>query len=635
MSLGHLERLHDTIERPDGDTLDYWWIYAAPAEADGSRPTPDTEFVPYHASHEGISCVDDVARIAVAYLSHYELARDEHSRKRARQALDFVMYMQESDGTFLNFVTDPRMNEVVFGDPDPDVVDGITVDGTGTSVASLSFWSSRACWALGEAYTTFVEEDPHYCDRLRDHLASYLDALEADPLTRYQEYEQVRGREVPAWLPGGTTYIAAPAVLGLAAYCRAGDDERARSALRAIATGIHECRSGDAVEYPFGAHLSTPHGMPWHTWGLRQSAALARAGDVLDEPTFVESARREVTALHSLHATSDAQIASFGPAPLPYHQLSYGTDALVQGCTELWRATDEAVFARMGAHLASWYCGTNVRGAAMWDQSAGRGYDGIYQDAVDWNAGAESTVAAVRTMLDLERYPGSSPTEQTVDVVDDRSCVIADAARGKMDERATRLDPDGVDAVFFGGRVVKIFNDGLLRVDPPLDAGEYRPALVVNRTIAPESTCHVRIGEQQRTADIGGAEESHYELVALDPVDVAADETVAVTYRGARDRSARVDVLVFHPAVAWRTIRIGENRVGAIARSVVDDRRSISIPLPGPEAWPLAVNRLDSVGQVSNGDDGVVDERDDTGQVTVPVEPRGVTLVESLPLSDE
>ena len=49
-----------------------------------------------------------------------------------------------------------------------------------------------------------------------------------------------------------------------------------------------------------------------------------------------------MAALHTLHCSCEGQIAAFGPAPLPYHQFSYGTDALVHGCTGLWRATGDA-----------------------------------------------------------------------------------------------------------------------------------------------------------------------------------------------------------------------------------------------------------------------------------------------------
>ena len=98
----------------------------------------------------------------------------------------------------------------------------------------------------------------------------------------------------------------------------------ARTALRQLADGLRETGSGDTVTYPFGAHIATPPGQPWHTWGLRQPPALARAGDVFGADEYVEAARNKVAALHTLHCSCEGQIAAFGPAPLPYHQFSYG-----------------------------------------------------------------------------------------------------------------------------------------------------------------------------------------------------------------------------------------------------------------------------------------------------------------------
>jgi hypothetical protein len=665
MYLDHLEELHDTVERPDGDPLHYWWIYAAPEPVVEAYPSTDTEYEPFPASHEGITCVDDVARIVDVYLSHYRLVGDDHSRRRARQGVEFVRYMQQTDGTFLNFVTDPSLNERIFGEADPDVVEGIRVDGTATSEASLRFWSSRACWALGEAYEVFVDEDPAFAEAISESIHSYLGALEDGPLADYGEYEQRRGRTLPTWLPGGGSYVAAPTVLGLSAYCRAAraddgtasdggtqvqsGDQRAARALRQLADGIRDCRSGNAITYPFGAHVSEPPGKPWHTWGLRQAAALARAGAVLDEPDYVDSARREVTALHSLHLTNDGQIASFGPVPHPYHQLSYGTDALVQGCTELWRATGEDAFAYMGGQFATWYCGNNVAEATMWDPDAGRGYDGLYEDTIDWKAGAESTLAAVRTMLDVERFPEPTHPPDTVQVADSHSQAIADTETGTVDGAATRLNPGGSEAVFTGGRVVKVFEDGSVTVTPDFEPDEYRPYVVVSRTIAPDATAVVTIGDERQTVALGGAPESHYEVIALDTVEMRGDERVTVGYSGAQDRAAKVDALVFHPAVAWRSIHVDEEWTAAIARSVVEEERSVSLQVPpevvepgnGPlnpddtppadGSEPLSVRALDRDGFLAHREDRelAATDRDDAETVTVTVEPCGITIVRS------
>ena len=55
---------------------------------------------------------------------------------------------------------------------------------------------------------------------------------------------------------------------------------------------------------------------------------------------------------------------------------------------------------------ASWFTGNNVAGETMYASQTGRGYDGISgPNAVNKNAGAESTIEALFTVLEMERIP--------------------------------------------------------------------------------------------------------------------------------------------------------------------------------------------------------------------------------------
>jgi hypothetical protein len=626
----HLERLHDTLETPEGTTLHYWWIYATPEKYPDAGPPTDVDFDPYHASEEGVACVDDVARIAVAYCSGYDLTGREHLRQRTRQALEFCQYMQCDDGRFLNFVVDPAMNETVFGDADPDVVDGVRVNGSATSEPSAGFWAARACWAFGEGYGTFRDEDPDFAESLSVGVHAYLDVLEDTCLDRYGEYENASGRSVPAWLVDGDSYTTAPVVLGLAALCRKGTDERAETALRQLADGLCDCRDGDSLRYPFGAHLSVPNGASWHTWGLRQVAALARAGDVLDEERYVTSARRAVAGLYTYFTTSHVRVAKMGPAPIPYHQLSYGTDAIVHGCTELWRTTGESAFAHLGGQIASWYAGNNSKGVRMWDPETGRGYDGIYQDIVDWRSGAESTVAAVRTMLDVERYPDAARLEPPVRVAQDQSFTTQEGEFGTTDNKATTMNDPSDASVFSAGEIVKIFDGGTLTLELDVTPGEYRPYIVVKRSMGHDATVVLTVGEQRRTLDVGGYSKTYFWMEPLDTVQVAGGETTTVEFQGPLDRWGKIDAIVFQPAVATRVIA-SDDSVGfhGVARSVVDDRRNAPVTCPDAHE-AVSVLTLDETGQFSGEE--LVAPGD--GELAIPVEPRGSTVFYSHPAEE-
>jgi hypothetical protein len=624
MTLAHLEHLHDTLQAPDGTSLDIWWIYAKPTTPFRRRPPTETNYDRFHASSEGIACVDDVARVAIVYLNHHEIHGDDHSLDRARQALEFIQYMQVDDGRFLNFVVDPEMSETVFGEPDPDIVDGVRVDGSPTSEPSHGWWATRACWALGQGYLTLADLDTAFAEELAECIHSYLDVVDEESLSQYGEYAGAGEIEQPEWLIEDT-YATAPAVLGLASYYRASGDERIEDRLRKLADGIRDSRRGDAITPPFGAHLDTSPGSAWHTWGLRQAAALARAGAVLDGESYVDSARREIAALHSHHAASYNQLGSFGPAPLPYHQLSYGTDALVQGCTELWKATGERGFARLGGQLASWYLGNNIANVRMWDPDAGRGYDGIYQDTIDWKSGAESTIAAARTALDVERYPPSARFSGNCTLHDGRRFTTVTATDGDIDAQATRLVTDTGESLLAGGEIVRIFEGGAVTMEPELEAGTYRPYLVHEQTIAPDATAIVRIGDSVQTIDIGGSSEAHFEMTALDPLEIGEDATVEVSYEGANDRSAKVDAVVFQPGVEYRVIET-ENGAGAVARSFVDEQRTETVPMPIGDGWKMEVRTFDEQGRVTRQTE---DRSEAVGVCELPVEPRGFSIAQA------
>ena len=92
VNLAHLNHLYEDIEI-GGKEMAIIHIYSE---------YPDYEWV--DANDEGIACVDDVARAAVVYLRHFEVAEDSASLERARMLLEFCRFMQAEDGQFYNFI---------------------------------------------------------------------------------------------------------------------------------------------------------------------------------------------------------------------------------------------------------------------------------------------------------------------------------------------------------------------------------------------------------------------------------------------------------------------------------------------------------------------------------------------------
>lgn len=368
----HLDRLGEDVQHGDTTTR----IIHIYSEA------PDYGWV--GDDDEGVACVDDAARAAVVYLRHYEVSRDKESLEKARSLIRFVMYMQQDNGLFYNFLWDNtlRINTV-----------------HQNSVADqFGWWAARAVWSLGTAARVLKEVDENLsrqsADRVR-RVLPYLSRL----LERHGETETSHGREYPLWLVYGYASDATSEMLmGLAALNAAYPSAEIREMIERFADGIARMQFGSMNDFPYGAHASYLN--EWHGWGNSQTQALAEAG-------IPESAIREAEHFYP-RLLIDGWMHSFrlddpGSARR-FSQIAYSVRGVAVGLVRLYEATGDIRYAKMAGLAASWFTGNNVAGAVMYDAKTGRGYDGINgPDDVNRNAGAESTVEALMTVLEVER----------------------------------------------------------------------------------------------------------------------------------------------------------------------------------------------------------------------------------------
>jgi hypothetical protein len=79
------------------------------------------------------------------------------------------------------------------------------------------------------------------------------------------------------------------------------------------------------------------------------------------------------------------------------------------GLIRLYEATKDRDYLLMAGLAASWLTGNNPARRAMYDQATGRCYDGIRDSlAVNMNSGAESTMEALYTLLEVKHYPDAA-----------------------------------------------------------------------------------------------------------------------------------------------------------------------------------------------------------------------------------
>ena len=385
VNLSHLNFLVEDVEIA-GQPMAITHIYSE---------APRYEWV--DASGEGISALDDAARAAVVYLTDYERTGDPLSLDKARRLLNFTIYMQAEDGEFYNFITDRAG----------------TINKTGnTSYKSSGWWAARGAWALGTGYRVLQRTDPAYAEKLRAAFTHTRDAWTREVAANYGKYSPIHGINVPGWLIGGGADVTSIAVLALLEYDAAtgGVDTPTRDLLSKLCEGLATYVHGDARNYPFGLHPdSAAAPTTWHAWGSTQVSALARAGEQLDRPEWVESARREADTFYTRLLAGD-MVSEWGVLPFAYPQIAYGMNSITQGLLALHKATGEAKYGLMAGLTAGWFYGNNSALFAMYDPTTGRGYDGLMGPSefrVNRNAGAESTIEALMALQGIATDPQS------------------------------------------------------------------------------------------------------------------------------------------------------------------------------------------------------------------------------------
>jgi hypothetical protein len=88
-----------------------------------------------------------------------------------------------------------------------------------------------------------------------------------------------------------------------------------------------------------------------------------------------------------------------------FPQISYGIRCMSLGLLRLYGATGSGDYAKLAGLAASWLMGNNVAKTLMYDPNTGRCFDGIVDSInINYNAGAESTIEALLTVLNIANH---------------------------------------------------------------------------------------------------------------------------------------------------------------------------------------------------------------------------------------
>jgi hypothetical protein len=381
----HLNHLYEQVE-VEGKSMAIIHIYS---------DHPDYEWA--WEPHEGIACVDDVARAAIFYIRYYSRTGDKTYLKKSIELSEFLLYMQAENGYFYNFVLeDYKINKTYK-----------------RSIPIGNWWTWRALWALSEIYPVLSSEDLILAERIWQSMKRTIDAVLID-FNFDKEYRNVQGFDIPKWLPSnGGSDQGATLVLGLKNFYKYDENQDVFNLIERLCDGISKMQAGDSLFFPYGAYLSWENN--WHAWGCVQSFVLLNVYPLIKKDIYLNGSLMEINHfygyLQNESYANEFKVEKKGDKifKLNYKkapQIAYGIRPMVYACLEAFRVTGQIVYAEQAGKIALWFFGDNFASRIMYDPRTGICYDGINEDgSINLNSGAESTIEAQLALLAIEEIP--------------------------------------------------------------------------------------------------------------------------------------------------------------------------------------------------------------------------------------
>ncbi|MEV4345906.1 hypothetical protein AB0J83_15680 [Actinoplanes sp. NPDC049596] len=557
-NLAHLDFLRDRVTPPGAPApIGVLWTYAEP-NADGTyRRIGGGPYDPATNTYgQGAFNSDDIARAAVVYIRHWKQTKAPASKAAALELLRGLAYFQTVSGPNAgNFVLWMQPDGTLHPSPEP-------VELPDPSDSGPSYWLARAVWALGEGYAAFREPF------LKQRLDLAVAALQRQVLVRYGDWQIVDGKRVPAWLVVDGADATAEAVLGLSAYVSAGGP--ARKALRQFAEGIAALGGGNARTWPFGAVL--PWGLSlsdWHAWASQMPAALARAGQVLGAADLLRPAVTDSAVFTPWLLTSGGPDNGRLPARIDRNQIAYGIDSRLQSLLAVADATGRTGFRRLAGIVAAWYFGANAAGVPAYDPATGRTVDGIAADGtVNRNAGAESTIHGLLSMLALDAHPDVARLAGQGHVVERVGTTTVEAELATLSGGATVVTPSSPwtgESQYSNGSYVTLPAGASLRWQVPALTQTHLVLPIVDLRPGSKAVTRWSSGGAVRHGAVGpqGASPAPGALLPVEAGELPAGRVLTAVASGGE---AVVDAVMLEPLVSRYAIG-GGGRTTTLLRS--------------------------------------------------------------------
>ncbi|ADA66706.1 MAG: hypothetical protein XD64_0536 [Thermotoga sp. 47_83] len=408
----HLESLSQNFFL-EGQEVKGYWVYA---EKRGDK------YQVLGAKGEGDFCVDDVARVVLLYSEAYEKTGKKEYLDLAKEAARFVLRMQASDGLLYNFA----------------YLDG-TINKHGPTSAKIpsSWWTLRAFWGLSKLAQFTKDEEV-----LRSIQAIYHAVKKSPPETSSR---------------------LALFILGLCEYNKVFD---VKEDIKEFADKLLDFIREDFVGTFFSVYKER---FSWNGWGNHYAEALVEAYIATGEENYLKVAEKMLESQVPLFLATGL-IYSIDRYVHLFPELSYSLDCIVTPLVKIWEITGEEKYAYLTSLAASWLFGGNRLGVPMLGPN-GEGYDGLEYLHVNRNAGAESTICALRVVLHAMSLPYRYQNLiENPHIVSRKGLIVLEAESGNPGISDVKI----VTGDFGGGAAVTFKGNARLKWESQRVSGKYR-----------------------------------------------------------------------------------------------------------------------------------------------------------------
>jgi len=285
------------------------------------------------------------------------------------------------------------------------------------------------------------------------------------------------------------------------------------------------------------------------------------------------------------------------PARIDRTQIAYGVDSRVQSLLAVAAATGRSGFRHLAGVMASWYFGANAAGVPAYDPATGRTVDGIAGDGtVNRNAGAESTIHGLLSMLALDAHPDVAALARQGRVVERIGTTTVEAEDAALSGGATVVTPASPwtgESQYSNDRYVRMPAGAVARwqvpadpharlVFPIVDLQPGSPA--VTRWSSSGTIRHGRVGPQGDSPAPGA-------LLPVFAGELPRGRTELVATAGGGD--AVVDAVMLEPLVS-RYVIAGRGHSTAVLHSAARTPQTVSVAHAG-SGWAV-IETYDAAG---------------------------------------